>query len=949
MAIATWGERGIDNFSGVTSDTYIRATQPTNNYGGHTAIQASSNASSGKFRGLVKFDLSALSSFITDSTAITYARLYMKTLGISGVTTVDAHRVLRDWGEGIGGFSSPATSGEATWNSAKHLVDDWGTAGCDNTTNDRLAEITDSQITSVIQTYYVWDVTDDVKAFFDGASNYGWNLRDTTETGSEFVSFHSSENVTALNRPYLEIDLAGVSFSSSSASSSSSSSTSAESVSSSSSSKSSSSSSSSSLSSSSVSFSSSSKSSSSLSTSSSSSSYSMHLDERVTELGPWNEQDTYESQPFFYQPQVGGNNRVIVVIGSASDAGSGAGVFQTVNRVEIGGVPNAAFGILDGIYGSVFSRHYIYWIAFFLEVQIASMVSPWEVETIWNSVPPDGQMKIAAMTYKNMEQIGNPTSDGASGTGDGETIVTFEGLNLKRGGLALWHMLNNSGGFSHSEPVLWTKKVEMTSFPTAPVNFVGQTIASQESQSKEFSITSYGFFTGAESEDAPQGRLLIRAFAFDPASYSSTSASSTSNSLSSSSLSSSSLSSSSSSLSLSSSSSSLSSSSSSSSSSSLSSSSSSSSISSSSTSSSSSYTIFGGDTYITIGNGVLEQHNFGNESHLLVGGIGSASSNILIRFSTSFLLDGVTKVIDIEGAILNLRVVTNELTTNTKYNLYQVKKSWGAGRSNGGMPSRGDASWIYARTGIEKWEKPGAIGASDITMISSYTVTANTTEWMTFDITDYVQSIYLGTPNRGVMLSFGSGDKEHKIEIASLEYPELGDRPFMEMDISVSSSSSSKSSSSSSSSLSSSSSSSNSSSSSSSSRSSSSSSSSNSEVWSSYFDNTKWSGLNNTTWSGTQWDSWDGGPGGHILWIEDISTWTSGYRPSKVRLTFNTTGYTLFGLTIQDSNGDFILNISDPVSGEEYDLTFGSFDIDELILNRFGAAIGLTNIEFLEP
>ena len=86
-------------------------------------------------------------------------------------------------------------------------MDAWGTVGCENTTNDRLATITDSVSSSAISAsgYYDWDVTVDVKAFFDGADNYGWLLRTSTDVFFGTSDWASSDHATLLWRPYLEI------------------------------------------------------------------------------------------------------------------------------------------------------------------------------------------------------------------------------------------------------------------------------------------------------------------------------------------------------------------------------------------------------------------------------------------------------------------------------------------------------------------------------------------------------------------------------------------------------------------------------------------------------------------------------------------------------------------------------------------------------------------------
>jgi hypothetical protein len=210
MTIKQWGEHTGSDYTGVTSDTWIRSDEPDRNHGANI-ILAQRDYTSGDRRSLIKFDISALSGLTGISSNINSATFYWWQVG--GAQTVgtpfdlNIHRVLRDWGEGDNN-NTAADAGECSWNAAKEGTDDWATAGCDNTSTDRVASVSDSIIISSDDdaSYVSFDVTQDVKDFFDGTDNYGWItiVEDTIQ--DDQVGAVSSDHTTATQRPYLEID-----------------------------------------------------------------------------------------------------------------------------------------------------------------------------------------------------------------------------------------------------------------------------------------------------------------------------------------------------------------------------------------------------------------------------------------------------------------------------------------------------------------------------------------------------------------------------------------------------------------------------------------------------------------------------------------------------------------------------------------------------------------------
>jgi len=91
------------------------------------------------------------------------------------------------------------------------------------------------------------------------------------------------------------------------------------------------------------------------------------------------------------------------------------------------------------------------------------------------------------------------------------------------------------------------------------------------------------------------------------------------------------------------------------------------------------------------------------------------------------------------------------------------------------------------------------------------------------------------------------------------------------------------------------------------------------------------------SWSGSSWDSAFG-----LTGLSELGAWNVGYRPTKMRITY--TG-TFTQIQLVDTNFDTIANDVAPASGQEIDITFGSFDIKDLNIFASGAW-SITNIEF---
>jgi len=123
--------------------------------------------------------------------------------------------------------------------------------------------------------------------------------------------------------------------------------------------------------------------------------------------------------------------------------------------------------------------------------------------------------------------------------------------------------------------------------------------------------------------------------------------------------------------------------------------------------------------------------------------------------------------------------------------------------------------------------------------------------------------------------------------------------------------------------------------------------------WEAYFDNTKWYASGSCGW-GAGCGIWDDPVweaifriGGWRLCIRDQGTWTDGYRPTKMRVTF--TGPATLWHEFHDTNDHNITTSGQIASGEEISIwNWGSHDIGYLYLLDLDDYFEVTNIEFRE-
>lgn len=183
-----------------TKDNFIQENAPTDNNGTADFIWITDYASS-VYRGLITF---SVSDYTGASSTVSSAKLKLYYYGKVGQDPVgrqiNVYKQRRnDWVEA-----------ESTWNVYK-AANNWGTAGCSNTTSDYDATLTGN---TTLPAAYGWieiDITDIVKDAIDNVSsvvNLMVKMNDETKNAGTYSEpqFYSSEYATdTTKRPKLEI------------------------------------------------------------------------------------------------------------------------------------------------------------------------------------------------------------------------------------------------------------------------------------------------------------------------------------------------------------------------------------------------------------------------------------------------------------------------------------------------------------------------------------------------------------------------------------------------------------------------------------------------------------------------------------------------------------------------------------------------------------------------
>lgn len=179
-------------FQPSSADAVIDAGAKTANDGNNSILQTYPwTGSSYSKRSIIKFDLSSISGSTISSATLS---LYVTSYYTSATRTLGVHKIqqspARNWGETT-----------VSWNKYDG-TNSWTTGG-----GDFAASATATASVGAKNVWANWTVTTDVQSFCDnGATNFGWVLKDETEDDSQqHKQFASKEYGTASRRPKLVV------------------------------------------------------------------------------------------------------------------------------------------------------------------------------------------------------------------------------------------------------------------------------------------------------------------------------------------------------------------------------------------------------------------------------------------------------------------------------------------------------------------------------------------------------------------------------------------------------------------------------------------------------------------------------------------------------------------------------------------------------------------------
>lgn len=171
-------------------DTHIKENAATTNYGTNINIEVSDYGAGDTSNVLIEFDVSSIGGTIDSATLSIYNPQLV------GSFTMAIYRLLVSW-----------TEAGATWNS-RNGTNNWSTAGAQGSGTDHAESATQSGVAaSASSSWTNFTVTDDVQAFVDGTTNYGWVIDPDSAPSSDYALYWSSDYVdnTAL-RPKLVVE-----------------------------------------------------------------------------------------------------------------------------------------------------------------------------------------------------------------------------------------------------------------------------------------------------------------------------------------------------------------------------------------------------------------------------------------------------------------------------------------------------------------------------------------------------------------------------------------------------------------------------------------------------------------------------------------------------------------------------------------------------------------------
>ncbi|MEM4724086.1 MAG: DNRLRE domain-containing protein, partial [Candidatus Hadarchaeum sp.] len=180
-------QQGVNNYTGY-EDTYIHMWNPDTNYCSLNMFRVGYRQ---QYAALLYFDLSPVPA----NAQVTEAYLEIYATGWSGSDmAIDAHGILRRM-----------DACQATWNQAS-TGNQWGTAGCNNTTTDRTAIPDGTVTTQGLYKWYRFRLTALVQDWVSGRlANHGIILRGASSSSSNIFYFASAQHESVSLRPRLVI------------------------------------------------------------------------------------------------------------------------------------------------------------------------------------------------------------------------------------------------------------------------------------------------------------------------------------------------------------------------------------------------------------------------------------------------------------------------------------------------------------------------------------------------------------------------------------------------------------------------------------------------------------------------------------------------------------------------------------------------------------------------
>ena len=172
------------------TDTYLdRRESPARPHGSDQLLQFGKWGATGTRRPLIQFQ--GLADYMSPTTQIVSARLYLKSAGAIPDLPLDAMRILRDW-----------SATDATWLQATAGAS-WALEGCSSPA-DREVDAESAHV-SASDGFLYWDITDLAQRWvMQPESNHGIVLLNNLLSDAMYT-FYSSEATAAANRPYLQV------------------------------------------------------------------------------------------------------------------------------------------------------------------------------------------------------------------------------------------------------------------------------------------------------------------------------------------------------------------------------------------------------------------------------------------------------------------------------------------------------------------------------------------------------------------------------------------------------------------------------------------------------------------------------------------------------------------------------------------------------------------------